>query len=150
MYRQKDLTCITRNIHVKYQTSSTQCIKVSNKVKASDRFTECQKDGRQKDSCKYRDMFYTKKKPKLVLFKFFWKYDKNNTFIFAKCPKISKAVGKWEKCWQNLCRNCCNMHDTNHLYPTNITSKRTISRIVDKIFEGIDSFSKLIICIWNY
>ena len=49
--------------HKKY--SSTQCIKVSNKVKASDRFTECQKDGRQKDSCKYRDMFYTKKNPSL-------------------------------------------------------------------------------------
>ena len=36
---------ITRNIHVKYQSSSTQYLKVSSKVKVSDRFTECQKDG---------------------------------------------------------------------------------------------------------
>ena len=40
MYRQKDLTCITWNINVKYQTSITQCLKVSSKVKVSDRFTE--------------------------------------------------------------------------------------------------------------
>ena len=30
---------------MKYQTSITQCLKVSSKVKVSDRFTEWQKDG---------------------------------------------------------------------------------------------------------
>ena len=37
--------------------------------------------------------------------------------------KYPKAVGGWEKRWQNLCRTCFNFHDTNHLYPTNIASK---------------------------
>ena len=45
MTMQCHLTCITRNIHVKYQSSSTKYLKVSSKVKVSDRFTECQKDG---------------------------------------------------------------------------------------------------------
>ena len=92
------------------------------------------------------------KKPKLILEKFSRKYDKNNTFIFANlCPKISKS-GRWEKRWQNLCTNYFNLHDTNHLFPINIalkpwqmTNEHTINRIVHKIFEGIDSFSKLMI-----
>ena len=32
-------------VHVKNQIFSTQCLKVSCKVKVSDRFTECQNDG---------------------------------------------------------------------------------------------------------
>ena len=42
MYQQKDLTCVTRNIHMKYQSSSTYCLKV--KVKVSDRMTERRND----------------------------------------------------------------------------------------------------------
>ena len=30
---------------MKYQSSSAQCLKVSSKVKISDRYTECQEDG---------------------------------------------------------------------------------------------------------
>ena len=56
MYQQKDLTCVTRNI-VKYQSSSTHCLKNISKVKVSDRMTEKRND-RQ---CKYRFRFYTKK-----------------------------------------------------------------------------------------
>ena len=45
MYQQKDLTCITRNILLKYQNSSTYCLNVLWQPKVSDRFTELQKDG---------------------------------------------------------------------------------------------------------
>ena len=44
MYQQKDLTCVTRNIHVKYQSSSTHCLKDISKVKVSDRLTERRND----------------------------------------------------------------------------------------------------------
>ena len=36
--------------------------------------------------------------------------------------KYPKAVGGWEKRRRNLCRNCFNLHDTNHWYPSNIAS----------------------------
>ena len=143
MYRQKYLTCIIRNIHVKYQLSSILWIK----VKFSDIFTECQKDGMTewKTYVNIETCSILEKQTQLVLLKFFFrKYDKNSTFIFAKCPKNPKAVGGWEKLWQNLCRKCFNLHDTNNLYPSNIASKHW-HRNVDKIFEGIDSFSKLLI-----
>ena len=61
MYQQKNVTCITRNIHVKYQKSSTHSLNVISKVKVLDRMTE-----RRNDSCKYRFRLYTKK-PKLIL-----------------------------------------------------------------------------------
>ena len=34
--------------------------------------------------------------------------------------KYPKVVGGWEKRWQNPCRNCFDLQDTNHLYPSNI------------------------------
>ena len=52
-HKQKDLTCITRNIHVKYQSSSTHCLNVISKVKVSVRMTERRND-RMPDICKYR------------------------------------------------------------------------------------------------
>ena len=42
MYQQKDLTSITESIHVKYQSSSTNCLNVISQVKVSDRMTEKQ------------------------------------------------------------------------------------------------------------
>ena len=59
MYQQKDLTCITRNIHAKYQSSSTHCLNVIRKVKVLVRMTERRND-RMTDSFKYRFLFYTK------------------------------------------------------------------------------------------
>ena len=38
-YQQKDRICITRNTHVNYQNSITNCLKVIIKVEVSDRFT---------------------------------------------------------------------------------------------------------------
>ena len=65
---------------MKYQSSS-QCLKVSSKVKFTDRFTEWQKDGMTEwqttvniDSCR---------KPQAYPLKVFRKYDKNNTFILV-------------------------------------------------------------------
>ena len=73
-----------RNNHVKYQSSSTQCLKVSSKVKVFRqiyRMTERRND-RMTHSCKYR--FYTKTPLASLCSKsFFRKYDKNNTFILA-------------------------------------------------------------------
>ena len=43
-YQQKDLTCVTRNIHVKYQSTSTHCLNVISKVNVSDRMTERRND----------------------------------------------------------------------------------------------------------
>ena len=82
------VTCITRNNHVKYQSSSTQCLKASSKVKVFRqiyRMTEIRND-RMTDSCKYRFLFYTKK-PTLSSKSFFRKYDKNNTFILGDFQK---------------------------------------------------------------
>ena len=95
MYQQKDLTSITRNIHVKYQSSSTQCLKVSSKVKVSNRITDELQNIRKTDCCKYRFLFYSKKKLSLSSKSFFRKYDKNNTFIFVQ--KYPKAVGGLER-----------------------------------------------------
>ena len=53
---------------------------------------------------------------------------------------------------QNSCRNCFNLNDANTFHPmqqyhfNNLTNERTIIRIIDKMFEEIDSFSK----IYNY
>ena len=86
MYQQKHLihVCVTRNIHVKYRSSSTRCLKVISMVKVSNKMAE-----RRNDSCKYRFRYYTKKTlacHPLV----FRKYDKNITFTLANlCPKIS-------------------------------------------------------------
>ena len=47
------------------------------------------------DSFKYRFLFYIDDKNKLILQKFFRKYDKKNTFILANvCPKISRRGRK--------------------------------------------------------
>ena len=44
MYQQKDLTCVSRNIHVKCENSITHFLKVISKVKVSDRMTEKRND----------------------------------------------------------------------------------------------------------
>ena len=44
MYKQKDLTFVTRNIHVKYQSSTSHYSKVISKVKVSDGMTERRTD----------------------------------------------------------------------------------------------------------
>ena len=49
MYQQTDLTCITRNIHVKYQSFCTRCLKVISKVKVSERMTEWQNENDRQD-----------------------------------------------------------------------------------------------------
>ena len=85
-----------KNIHVKYQSTSTHCLKfiTCNKVQVSDRFTEWQKDGMKVwqaalniDSCSILT-----KKNKLILQKFFRKYDKKKHFYLGKC--MSKNIRK--------------------------------------------------------
>ena len=44
------LTCVTRNIHVKYQSPSTHYLKDISKVKVSDRMTE----RRNEKNCLYK------------------------------------------------------------------------------------------------
>ena len=118
LYRQKDLTYITRNIHVKYQSSSTQCLKV--RFRQIYRMKE-RRNNRMTNSCKYRFLFYIKKKPSLSSKSFSESMIKATLLsLQIYVQKYLKAVGGWEKCWQNLCRNCFYLHDTNHLYPNNL------------------------------
>ena len=80
---------------MKYQSSSAQCLKVSSKVKISDRYTECQEDGMSERRTSVNTDSYSilkkKKTTKLILPIFFRKHHKNNTFILVQ--KYPKAVG---------------------------------------------------------
>ena len=84
MYQQNDLTCITRNILEKYQSSNTHCLNGIFKAEVSVRMTERRND-RMTVSCK---------KKKLTLQRF-QKVYLNNKFILANLsPKISKIGRK--------------------------------------------------------
>ena len=73
----------------------------------------------------------------------FPKDDKDNTFILANlCPKISKR-GRWTM--QKLIQTTSILA----ILLQNL-DKWTYNRIVDKIFEVIDSFLKINNCLWNF
>ena len=114
------------HVHVKYQRSSTYCLKVSGKVNAwhINRMTERWND-RMTDSCKYIFHSYTEK-TSLSSKSFSDSLIKKTTLsswqIYVQ-KSLSKKVCGWEKRRQNLCRNCVNLHDTNHFFTSNIASK---------------------------
>ena len=120
MYRRKDLTYSARNIHVKYQSYSTNCLNVRNKVKVSDRFKKWQ-TAVNIDSCSI-----LKTTPSLLYKSVSESKLKTSHF----CPQISKRSRKelpikrwWKKNPLSESMQKFDLHITNHFYPSNIASK---------------------------
>ena len=62
IYQQRDLICVTRNIHVIIEALALTVKKLLARLKFR---IEWQKDEQMTDSCKYIFRFYTKKNPSL-------------------------------------------------------------------------------------
>ena len=115
IYRQKYRKSISNIIHVKCEGSCIHCLNDSGKVKNFRQFYN------MTYSCKNKFLFYTKK---AKLIRFSENMIKTTLLSWQICfQKYPKEVRRWEKRWQNLCRNYLDLHDTNLFYPGNTASK---------------------------